>query len=128
VKYREGETLVRCIIDEETGRPSYDTYRVRTIRGKVHAIQVNEWTWIKLKWGKDQSRGWATTIDSVYRVSCREGERFDYLHRTKGAALRQAKKWQQARIERRNRYASNDGREVRGASPRNLHGLVGDSD
>ena len=110
MRYKKGEMLVRCIIDDETGRPSYDTYRVRTIRGgKVHAIQVNEWTWIKLKWGKDQSRGWATTIDSVYRVSCREGERFDCLHRTKGAALRQAKKWQQDRIERRNRYSSNAG-------------------
>ena len=108
MKYRVGEMLVRCIIDDETGRPVYDTYRVRSIRGgKVHAIQVNEWTWIKLKWGKDQSRGWATTIDSVYRVSCREGERFDCLHRSKDAALRQAKKWQQDRIERRNRYSSN---------------------
>jgi len=108
VKYRKRETLVRCIIDDETGRPSYDTYRVRTIRGgKVHAVQINEWTWIKLKWGKDQARGWAQTIDPVYRDACREGERFDCLHRTKGAALRQAKKWQQARIERRNRYSSN---------------------
>lgn len=108
MKYREGETLVRCIIDDETGRPSYDTYRVSTIRGgKVYAIHINEFTWIKLKWGKDQSRGWAKTIDPVYRESCREGERFACLHRTKGAALRQAKKWQQARIERWNRYSSN---------------------
>jgi len=109
MKYREDETLVRCIIDDDTGRPSYDAYRVRSIRGgKVHAIQVNEWTWIKLAWGKNQTRRWAKTIDQLYRKTCREGERFDCLHRTKGAALRQAKLWQQARIERRNRYSSND--------------------
>lgn len=110
MKYKEGELLVRCVIDDETGRPVYDTYRVRTIRGgKVHAIQINEWTWIKLAWGKDQTRGWAKQIDRLYRESCREGERFDTLHRTKGAALRQARKWHKARIERRNRYASNAG-------------------
>jgi hypothetical protein len=96
------------MIDDETGRPVYDTYRVRTIRGgKVYAVQVNKWTWIKLAWGKDQSRGWAKKIDPLYRQSCREGEQFDCLHRTKGLALRQAKKWQQARIERHNRYSSN---------------------
>lgn len=108
MKYRVGETLVRCMIDCDTARPSYDTYRVRSIRGgKVHAVHVNEWTWVKLAWGKDQSHGWATTIDPLYRTSCREGERFDCLHRTKGAALRQARKWHAATIERRNRYNSN---------------------
>jgi hypothetical protein len=108
MKYRIGETLFRCVIDDETGRPSYDTYRVRSIRGdKVHAVQVNEWTWIKLAWGKDQTYGWADRIDPLYRQSCREGERFDCLHRTKGAALRQARKWHEAMIERWNRYDSN---------------------
>ena len=108
MRYKKGEMLVRCIIDDETGRPVYDTYRVRSIRGgKVCAIQVNKFTWVKLAWGKDQTRGWAKTIDSLYRHTCREGERFDCLHRSKDAALRQARKWEKARIERRNRYASN---------------------
>ena len=108
MKYRIGETLFRCVIDDETGRSTYDAYRVRSVRGgKVHAIQVNEWTWIKLAWGRDQARGWAKRVDPLYRRSCREGERFDTLHRTKGAALRQAHKWDKARIERMNRYSSN---------------------
>ena len=106
MKYRVGETLFRCSIDDETGRPSRDTYRVRSIRGgKVHAVQINEWTWVKLEWGRNQAHGWADSINEVYRVSCLVGERFDYLHRTKGAALRQARKWHQASIERANRRA-----------------------
>ena len=108
MKYRVGETLFRCVIDDETGRPAYDAYRVRSVRGgKVHAIQVNEWTWIKLAWGRDQARGWAKRIEPLYRQSCREGERFDNLHRTKGAALRQARKCHGEMIERHKRYASN---------------------
>ena len=109
MKYRVGETLFRCVIDDETGGPAYDAYRVRSVRGgKVHAIQVNEWTWIKLAWGRDQTRGWAKRIEPLYRQSCREGERSDNLHRTKGAALRQARQWNEARIERMNRYSSNN--------------------
>ena len=112
VNYKPGETLYRCIIDEDTLWPHIDVYRVRSVRaGKVHAIQINPWTWIKLKWGTDQARGWAKTIDPVYRDSCRYGERFDYLHRTRGAALRQARKWHLARIARRERQLA---REVTG--------------
>ena len=105
VKYKIGETLHRCVIDGDTGRPSRDIYRVRSIRGgKVHAVMINDLTWVKLKWGKDQTRGWALVIDPVYRMSCREGERFSCLHRTEGAALRQAKQWHQQMIERLARY------------------------
>lgn len=117
MKYRSGETLVRCVIDDETGRPSYDNYRVRSILcGKVYAVQVNEWTWVKLAWGRDKAHGWARVIDPLYRQSCREGERFDCLHRTRGAALRQARKWHKAMIERRRLYAANVPEQARAGS------------
>jgi hypothetical protein len=101
MKYRIGEPLFRCVIDADTGRSSFDTYRVRSIRGcKVYAVQVNKWTWVRQACGKEQTREWAAVIDPVWRTSCREGERFDCLHRTKGAALRQARKWHAAMLAR----------------------------
>ncbi len=105
MKYRLGQKLVRCLIDGDTLRPSYDVYMVRSIRGgKVYAVLVNEFTWVKLAWGRDQSRGWARVIDPVFRLSCREGCRFDYLHTTKCAALRQARKWHALTIERQSMH------------------------
>lgn len=113
MKYKTGETLHRCVIDGDTGRPSRDIYRVRSIRGgKVHAVMVNALTWVRLERGKDQTRGWALVIDPVYRMSCREGDRFSCLHRTEGAALRQAKQWHKNMIERCARYAFADARKV----------------
>jgi hypothetical protein len=89
------------MIDSDTGRPLYDVFKVRSIRaGKVFAVQLTEFTWVKLNWGKDQTKGWANGIPSIYRTECREGEKFDCLHRSKTAALRQARQWHKAMLDR----------------------------
>jgi len=105
MKYKIGEELHRCIISDETGRPEYDLFRVRSFRGgKVTVILVNQFTWVKLEWGKNQARGWAKRIDCLFYQQCRLGEKFGYLHRTKAAALKQAREWHEAMMLRRCQY------------------------
>ncbi len=101
MKYRIGEMLHACWINDETGRPSYSQYVVRTKRGgRFHAILKDEYTWVRLKRGKDKTMCWAKSIPAYCRESCEVGEKFRGLFRTKKQALAYAKKSRQRFLRR----------------------------
>ena len=104
MKYRIGEKLHECTIDDETGRPSYTEWRIRSQRGgRWHAVQINQWTWIKLHWGRDQTYGWAPSIYPLWRRSWPVGETAPGLFRTRPQALAHERRREAAAIERRSR-------------------------
>ena len=102
MKYKLGETLHSCYIDDETGRASYSQYVVRTKRaGRFHAILKDQCTWVRSRKGKDKTMKWADSIPSWCRESCEVGEKFTSLFRTKRQALAYAKKCLAAMEKRR---------------------------
>ena len=99
-EYKIGETLWSCYI-EDGKRPVYMEHRVRSKRGgRWHAITITGYTWVKLRWGADQTRGWAKNIPNCCRHSCEVGETFPGLFRTKRQALSYAKRSEKAREAR----------------------------
>ncbi|GEM_PF-5871865 len=102
MKYKIGETLWLCTLDDETGRPSsYDQFVVRTKRGgKFFAVLKEKGlTWVK-KSKRHGDWGWDDSIPDYCRYSCKVGEKFEGLERTKPHALRTAKRLRAAREKR----------------------------
>lgn len=81
MKYKIGEILYSCYL-EDGKRPSYSKWKIRTKRsGKFYAIMINDYTWVKHQWG--QPRDFAKAIPDYCRDSCKVGDKFRDLFRTK---------------------------------------------
>lgn len=72
--WKVGQDLLKIDVEEPSGKVTFDTYRIRTIRGIwVYATGVFPWTWGKVS-KKHGDFGWKDPIDPMWRQKFRADE------------------------------------------------------